>query len=129
MPRCRVVTPQIVRLPLSDGDWIDIQQELNAGDYFDFLTAMADRKPFSKILAYLIGWSLVGLDGQPLPYSLDLPENVRRDTVRSLDKGTTRELIATLDRHEAAQDEARDAKKKTPAIAPTSLPTSTSAAP
>jgi len=107
----RVVPPAIVRLPLSGGDWIDVQKELNAGDYYDQLLAMAERKPFAKLLQYLIGWSLVGLDGQPLPYSRDLPEEVRRDTIRSLDKGTVRELVAVVDRHETAGDAEREAKK------------------
>lgn len=139
MPRCRVVMPDVVRLPLSDGDWIDVQRELNAGDYYDFLTAWAAREPFAKILAYVLGWSFIGPDGQPLtvagpdgtaqPYSLDVPANTRRDLIRSLDKETTKELLATLDRHEAAQDAIRIAKKKTPTTAPTSSPPSESVAP
>jgi hypothetical protein len=123
MGTCRVVQPAIVRLPLSAGDFIDVQKELNAGDYYDLLVAMADRKPFAKILAYLIGWSLVGLDGQPLPYSLELPETARRDTVRSLNKATYRELSAVLDRHEQAEEKAFDAKKKTKAVEPVSVAT------
>jgi hypothetical protein len=117
MGRCRVVQPELVRLRLSGDDYIDVQKELNAGDYFDLLVAMADRKPFAKILAYLVGWSLVGLDEQPLPYSLELPENVRRDTIRSLDKGTYSELSSVINRHERAEEAAADAKKKTPAPA------------
>lgn len=115
--------PAIVRLPLSGGDYVDVQQELNAGDYFDLLVAMGDRKPFAKILAYLIGWSLVGGEGQPLPYSLDQSEAERRDTVRSLNKATMRELIAVIDRHEKAEEAAIEAKKKTPADARASVPT------
>ena len=120
---CRVVQPAIVRLPLSGGDYIDAQKELNAGDYYDLLIAMANRKSFAKILAYLIGWSLVGLDGQPLPYSLDLPEHERRDTVRSLNKATYRELAAVIDRHEKAEEAALDAKKKTQVAEPVSVAT------
>jgi len=118
MGRCRVVQPELVRLPLSGGDYIDVQKELNAGDYFDLLVAMADRKPFAKILAYLIGWSLTGLDEKPLPYSLDLPENVRRDIIRSLDKATYSELSAIINKHERVEDAAADVKKKTPAPEP-----------
>jgi hypothetical protein len=103
-----------VRLPLSGGDYIDVQKELNAGDYFDLLVALEDRKPFAKVLAYLIGWSLTGLDDKPLPYSLDLPENVRRDTVRSLDKATYIELSTIIKKHERAEEAAADVKKKTP---------------
>jgi hypothetical protein len=117
MGRSRVVTPEIVRLPLSDGEWIDVKKELNAGEYVDMLAAMAERQSFFKILAYVTGWSLVAPDGQPLPYDVELPENVRRDTVRAQDKGTFREIVAGLDRHEAAVEAA---KKKTPAIEPAS---------
>jgi len=113
MGRCRVAQPEMVRLPLSGGDFVDVQKELNAGDYFDLLVAMADRKPFAKIIAYLVGWSLVGLNDQPLPYSLDLPENVRRDTIRSLTKATYSELSAVINRHEQSEDRAADLKKKT----------------
>jgi hypothetical protein len=115
-----VVRPAIVRLPLSGDDWIDVLQELNAGEYYDYIVAMSERKPFSKVVQYLVGWSLVGLQDQPLPYSLELPESVRRDTLRSLDQATIRELVATIDRHEQAQDVA---KKKIRDGVTTSLPT------
>jgi hypothetical protein len=118
MPRCRVVLPKSDRLPLSDGDHVDVITELNAGEYFDLLTDLADRKPFAKVLAYVLGWSLVGLDEKPLPYSVGLPENERRDTVRSLDKATVRELIAALDRHEATVETARAQKKTATAGTP-----------
>ena len=114
---CRVVQPAIVRLTLSHGDYVDVKQELNAGEYFDLVIARTERQPFAKILAYVIGWSLCGADGKPIPYSLDAAEPVRRDTVRSLDTGTARELLAVLDKHEQAVEAARDAKKNTPAIA------------
>jgi hypothetical protein len=102
MGRSRVVVPDVVRVFVSDGDYVDLKRDLNAGEYFDLLTAMADRQKFAKILAYLVGWSLVGLDGQPLPYDLDLPEEVRRSTLGALDKATLREITAVLDKHEAA---------------------------
>jgi hypothetical protein len=113
MSRCRVVAPEVVRLSLSDGDYLDVNKELNAGQYLELLTALVDRKPFAKAIAYLVGWSLVGLNGQPLPYDLDLPEEERRATIGALDKGTVREITAALDKHEAAEQAAVDAKKKT----------------
>jgi hypothetical protein len=122
MGRCRVVAPEVVRVPLSEGDYLDVQKELNAGQYVEMLTALADRKTFAKPLAYIVGWSLVGLDGGPLPYDLDLPEETRRATLGALDKATLREIIAVLDRHEAAADAALDAKKKTSTSAPASSP-------
>lgn len=116
MGRCRVVQPEVVRLPLSGGDFIDVKRELNAGEYFDLIVAQADRQSFAKILAYVIGWSLCGPDG-PVPYSVEMPDTTRRDTVRSLDKATARELIAALDRHEQAVEAQREEKKTIPPIA------------
>lgn len=126
MSRCRVVSPEVVRLPLSDGDYLDVQKELNAGQYVELLGALMDRKTFAKAIAYLVGWSLVGLNGQPLPYDLDLPEEERRSTLGALDKATMREISAALDKHEAAEQAALDAKKKTPAPSPASGPLSIS---
>ena len=120
MGRCRVVAPEVVRLSLSEGDYLDVNKELNAGQYVELLTALVDRKPFAKAIAYLVGWSLQGLDGQPLPYDLDLPEAVRRSTLGALDKATMREITAALDKHEAAADQALAAKKKTPSSVPVS---------
>jgi hypothetical protein len=113
MGRCRVVTPKIDRIPLSDGDYLDVTHELNAGQYVDMLRQLADRVSFAKPIAYIVGWSLVGADDQPLPYDLDLPEPVRRQTLGALDKATMREIAAALDKHEAAEAAAVEAKKKT----------------
>lgn len=129
MSESHVVDGTSVRLPLSDGGWIDVKRELNAGEYFDLLTDLSARKAFSKILAYVVGWSLVGLDGKPLPWDLDGDEALRRTTVRSLNKRIVRELIATIDRHEAAEDAAVEAKKKTPGVARESSAISPSVAP
>lgn len=118
MGRCRVVAPKIVRLALSEGEYLEVHQELNAGQYVEMLSALMDRKPFAKAIAYIVGWSLLGLDDQPLPYDLDLPEDVRRATLGHLDKATLREITAALDKHEAAEDAALNAKKKTPASEP-----------
>jgi hypothetical protein len=122
MGRSRVVQPEMVRLPLSDGDFIDVKRELTAGEYYDLLLAQSERQSFAKILAYVIGWSLVGANDAPIPYSLDLPHNERRDTVRSLDTATVRELTAALDKHEAAVEAARAGKKTTPAGTATPSP-------
>ena len=115
MGRARVVVPEVVRLALTEGDFIDVKRDLNAGEYFDLLTAMAERRKFAKILAYLVGWSFVGPDDHPIPYDLDTPELARRDTIGALDKATLRELIGAIDQHEAAQDQAVAKKKATTA--------------
>ena len=77
-----------------------------------------ERRPGSAKRALLragVGWSFVGEDDHPIPYALDDPEPARRDTIGALDKGTLRELIAALDKHEAAQEQLLAKKKATPA--------------
>src|SRR5580765_1041061 len=123
MSRCRVVAPAVVRLPLSDGDYLDVQRELNAGQYVELLGALMDRKPFAKAVAYLVGWSLVGLDGGPLPYDFDMPEDGRRGTLGALEKPTMREIAPVLDRQEAPEQATLYAKKKTSAPLLESVPT------
>jgi hypothetical protein len=52
----------------------------------------------------------------PIPYDLEMPEDERRATIRALDKATIREIGAAIDKHEAAEDAALEAKKKTPSL-------------
>jgi hypothetical protein len=131
MPRCRVVAPEEVRLPLSDGDYIDVKKELNAGEYRKLLFDQFKDAPssdavildpakigISKLLAYILGWNLVGFHNEPLPYRIDQPEEVRRATIDSLDKSTYRELIAAVTAHEAAEDARLEAQKKTAITVP-----------
>jgi hypothetical protein len=115
-----VVVPSVVRLPLSGGHFVDVNRELSAGEYFDLQVALADRRAYAKVLAYVVGWSLLGVDDQPVPYSLDQDETVRRDTVRNLKVPIVRELLAAIDRHEKAEEAETAKKKPAPATAPSS---------
>jgi hypothetical protein len=124
MPRNRLVYPEEVRLPLSWGDYIDVKQELNAGEYrkllYDQFKETEGEKVvldyskigMAKLLAYLLGWSFVGLNDQRIPYNVEQPEEIRRATIDSLDKETYRELIAAVTAHEERQEAALEAKKK-----------------
>lgn len=120
MGRCRVVHPDVVRVSISDGDYLDVKKHLNAGEYRDLIAGMAGTSHFgekavvdmkkvgiTKVLAYLAGWSLVGLDGKPLPYNLDLPEESRLTTLRSLDRETFSEIVEAIDAHEAKTETER----------------------
>ena len=137
MSRCRVVAPDVVRLPLSDGDFLDVKKTLNAGEYRKMIyDQYKDAPPGEKItlelrkiemvklLAYIVGWSFVGFDGQPLPYRPDEPDDIRAATIDSLDQDTYRELIQAVDAHEARDEAARAAQKKTRTTAPPLLATS-----
>jgi hypothetical protein len=138
MGRERGVTPDRVRLPLSDGDYVDVKRELNAGEYRkllysqfkdnpagDALTVDPAKVGIAKLLAYLLGWSLVSVvDHQPIPYDPQDPEELRRAVLDDLDTATYKELIAVVTAHEAQQDAATEAQKKTRITAPLSSVTS-----
>jgi hypothetical protein len=124
MGRCRVVAPEEVRLTLSEGDYVDVKKVLNAGEYrkliydqfkdSDGYTVTIDHAKvgIAKLLAYILGWSFVGLNNQPVPYAPDQPEEIRRATLDALDQDSYLELIAAINAHEEAQDAALAAKKK-----------------
>lgn len=129
MSRYRFVDPEIVRLPLSEGDWIDVKKILNAGEYRKLLyeqfkdvdgeKVVIDHAKvgIAKLLAYLIGWSFVGRNQQPEPYSLEQPEEVRRSLLDNLDQASYRELLNAVTAHEERQELELAAKKNEPAIA------------
>lgn len=132
--RCRVVVPKVVRLPLSDGDYVDVKATLNAGEYQDLLervtvptgaggVVQVDRSKLGieRLVASVVGWSFVDPTGQPIPYSIDLPDAQRRDALRSVDSGTLVEMITALDAHEAgevARKNGPDGATRSPAISP-----------
>lgn len=139
MSRCRIVQPEVVRLSLTDGDYIDIKKTLNAGEYRDLIVGMAKPSHFgeaatvdrekvgiTKILQYLLGWSLVGLEDKPLPYSPDLPEAARIATLRALDVMTFVEIEQAIDAHEAQNERERTERKNAQSGAVVLLATSPS---
>jgi hypothetical protein len=123
MGRYRFVDPEELRLPLSDGDYIDVKKVLNAGEYRKLLydqfkdsdggLVVIDHAKvgISKVIAYLLGWSFVGKHNQPEPYNLEQPEEIRRALIDNLDQDTYRELLAAINAHETEQDRVLDAKK------------------
>ena len=133
MSRNRVVAPEVVRLPLSDGDLLEVKRTLNAGEYraliYSQFKESADGEKvvldhskvgMAKLLAYIVGWTFVGFNGQPLPYRPDEPEDIRRATIDGLDQETYRELIAAVTAHEEREEAALEAQKKTRITAPAS---------
>lgn len=113
MSRCRVVVPEQVRLDISDGDFILVRKRLTAGEDIDMKTMAAGptgldgkisldiaRIPFAQLLSYLIGWSLVRMDGEPIPYSPDMETDARLSTLRNaIDPETLTEITTALTAH------------------------------
>ena len=88
MARCRVVLPDTVRLPLTDGDFLIVKKELNAGEYIDSLTDSATGKAFPAVVAYLVGWTLVGVNDAPIADGLS-GRSLRASAARSVASAST----------------------------------------
>lgn len=114
MGRNRVVSPGTVRLPLSDGDFLTVVRELNAGEYIDLLTAQSAGKFLSKQIAYLVSWTLVGANDAPIAYHLGMSVDERLDILRSLDTATLTEIVEAIKQHETANELALAEKKTIP---------------
>lgn len=107
MGRLRFVQPSIVRLPLTEGDWIEIKHELTAGEEREVFARMtksleAGQRPqldasqvqIATVLAYLVGWSFVDAAGRPV--------DVTEAAVKQLDTDSFKEVHAAIAAHEAA---------------------------
>jgi hypothetical protein len=112
------VNPQIDRIPLADGNWIDVKHELTAGEYRAMQGEMRRRfgpgempvlDPIrvgpARCQAYIVGWSLTDATGAPVPFSLGALDSLR--VPRFL------EIIRAIDTHEAAREEEAETEKKT----------------
>jgi hypothetical protein len=133
MGRCRFVQPEMVRIPLSDGDFIDVKKALTWGEqqdaFGDVVKSMplgnddaqldAKRLRIVKALTYIVGWSFCDAQGVPQP--------VNESTMRGLDDETGREISTALTAHEEQMARSRREKKTIPDGVPASIATSTSA--
>jgi hypothetical protein len=133
MGRNRFVSPDIVRIDLSDGDFINIKRELNTGEqrrvFSRFVKEARSGERFvldpeqvglTKIVEYLIGWSFVDASGAPV--------DVSEEAIKSLDVDTFKEIKEAIDQHEAKVDAERSARKNGTAGTPPSAVISASAA-
>lgn len=129
MSRVRFVTPEVVRLPLSDGDWIDVKKELNAGEtraiFTDLVKDFEAGKPatldakqvgLTKVLQYLVGWSFVDSQGRGVPISLAALQNLFADDQT--------EVIDAVEAHDQAIEKLREERKNARASTTVSAPIS-----
>ena len=124
MSRLRFVQPDLVRLPLSDGDFIDVKRELSAGEQRHMFAGMVlhgvvpgektlldpERVGITKMVEYLVGWSLVDANGAPVPVSESALKNLQSETYT--------EIMVAIDNHENEQEQKRELAKQNP-ITPT----------
>ena len=133
--RDRFASGAAVRLELSDGDWVLVRAELSYGQQrrltFAGLSgvpaalAEQDQAPrltmdmatyqLERLVTWVMDWSFVDADGQPVVVS--------REAIEALHPDTAAEIDAALDRH----IEGLEAKKGPPPGGSTSAATSRSA--
>lgn len=115
MSRNWFVPPKTVRLPLSEGDWIEVRAELNIGQtmamYADLSSRGEDgkvrindhRAPFARLVAYITDWSACDEDGKAEPFSGEALEHLPWDLYG--------EIVEAVDAHIAAIEAKREARK------------------
>jgi hypothetical protein len=132
MAKCRFVQPDLVRLTLSDGDWVDVKRRLSVGEEraaFQQIVGEVNqdgwRRPnlemmgIAEMAAYVTGWSFRDPQDRPVPVSVA--------ALKQLDGASFKELEAALEAHVTTQDEDEAARKNGQAGANASVPTSPSA--
>jgi hypothetical protein len=116
MGRSRFVQPETIRIDLSDGDYLILKKELNAGEqrrvFSDFVKQARSGEPFeldpekvglTKMVAYLVSWSFCDQGG--------LPVEVSESAIKALDLESFREVKDAIDAHETQVEAEREARK------------------
>lgn len=99
MAKRRFAAVGTVRLPLSEGDWIEVREELTLGELLVVRRKAATPEGLddslavlAKLEAYLTDWSFRDEDGDPVPVS--------RQTIEALTDDTSGEVWAAIKAHE-----------------------------
>lgn len=134
MPRNRGVNPNdVVQLPLSDGDWIEVRVRLTSGEerMIQRLTAKGyqradsdggdaqirvdlDPTKFASVRAaqYITNWSMRDYKGVPIPLPANFSLERRAQIIEGLDEETVEEIDDAISAHVTVQREAREQEKK-----------------
>ena len=121
----RFVRPETTKLELSDGDWLLVKRRLTAGEqraayarmYITGLDGSRKVDPLQSglglITAYLVDWSLLGLDEKPCVIR-DQPVEVVESALNALDVESFGEIRQAIQDHEARMIEEREREKNAP---------------
>jgi hypothetical protein len=117
----RFVDPEVVRIEISGGDWIEIKKALTVretrkmqfggmkmkGTAAGEVEFAADMESFglSKVTTYLVDWSFVDAQGRKVECT--------PDAVANLDELSYQELEAAIDKHTEAMEKEKKALPET----------------
>lgn len=132
--RCRFVQPEVQRLHLADGDWIEVKRRLSVGEERAAFQAIVGeinpasgwRRPNVEMLgiaemsAYIVEWSFRDAQDRPVPVSTA--------AIKQLDSETFKEIERLLEQHIAETDAAVEKEKNARGGASKPVPISPSAA-
>lgn len=106
MPRNRQASLEIVRVPLSEGDWIDVKRELCVADGRKIMAARLApdaRVILARWLAWIQAWSFVNGSGEAIPLTADGIDALALDELTEVGKA--------LDAHEEAMEAEKNATR------------------
>lgn len=123
MAKSWFVKPDLVRLPLSEGNFLDVKRQLTAGEERHIFAGVVktmtpgqkmeldpEQVGRTKLLEYIVDWggpNLVDDDGRPVPFSGAALDNLPPERYA--------EIVKVVDDHEAAETMKREAEKNDPA--------------
>jgi len=135
MGRNRFVQPETVRLDIGDGDWIEVKKRLTSGEarraYTGIIKNATQDGKFAfdmnvlgrqELLAYLVEWSLIGLDGKRVPIDTEARKEAAvdaldQDDFKTIDDAVTAH-IAAMEAERADAKKLRDGANTSSAISP-----------
>lgn len=101
----RFVQPDVVRLDLSDGDWLDVRKELSTGEVRRAMAkTIKSMRPDGRIepdlemlgraeiAAYIIDWSFVDAQDKRVPYSDAALDNLTQDAYNEIEAAVRKHI-------------------------------------
>lgn len=118
--------PETVRLELSDGDWLLVKKYLTAGEQRAiFRRMMRDgmtgdqidsvRVGWSKIIGYLLDWSVLDADGNKVEIMGKSDDEIG-SAIDALPVDGFKEVLRAVEQHEDAMTKALEEEKARPTI-------------
>lgn len=98
------VRPETTRIDLGDGHWIDVKRELTVGEMRKVAAAAQGDLTLAGlhyIAAYLVDWSLLGLDGQPAALE---PQSAKIAALEALSQDAYAAIDEAIGKHKKAVD-------------------------